>query len=108
MARATKRSAATTHELTFEEYLRLPVTKQRQEVIDGVIIASPTPTYEHQGLLGSLYRNLFGHVAAHGLGKVFMAPADVLIRKAPKLRTRQPDVLFLSTAKLVGLDLKRT
>jgi hypothetical protein len=45
MRRATRQPA--THELTFEEYMALPITKTRQEVIDGVIVMSPTPTFWH-------------------------------------------------------------
>src|SRR5689334_10231419 len=107
MARATKRPAAT-HELTFEDYLRLPETRKRQEVIDGVIVMSPAPTVRHQRILLRLARHFDDHVTRGGLGLVVMAPIDVLIRKAPKLQTRQPDLLFLSTEKLAGLDLDRT
>ena len=107
MARATKRPAAT-RELTFEDYLRLPETRKRQEVIDGVIVMSPAPTVRHQRILLRLARHFDDHVTRGGLGLVIMAPIDVLIRKAPKLQTRQPDLLFLSTEKLAGLDLDRT
>ena len=35
-----------------------------------------------------------------GIGKANVAPFDVLIRRFPKLQTRQPDVLFVSFARL--------
>ena len=37
-------------------------------------------------------------VREHQLGRVFIAPLDVLIRRDP-LRTRQPDVMFISNAR---------
>jgi Uma2 family endonuclease len=107
MTRAT-RQPPSAGELTFEEYLRQPMTKRRQEVIDGVTIVSPTPTVWHQRLSMRLARSCEDHVSQHNLGLIVPAPIDVLIRKAPKLRTRQPDLLFLGAAKLAGLDLKRT
>lgn len=82
-------------ELTLEEYLKTPVTKQRQEVIDGVIVILPTPTVGHQLILGNLYSPLRDFVARHGLGTVVMAPSDILITKIPKLRVRQPDLYLI-------------
>lgn len=98
---------ATAHELTFEEYMALPETMTRQEVVDGVIVMCPTPTYGHQRILNFLNHDLFDHVYDHDLGEIILSPADVLIRKQPKLRTRQPDLMYLSAAKAAGLDWKR-
>ncbi len=107
MSRATAQPSATGG-LTFEQYLTLPETMRRQEVIDGVIVMSPTPTFWHQQVLGRVFLRFNEFLGPLGLGRAFMAPADVLIRKVPKLRTRQPDLIFLGRAKLAGLDLKRT
>src|SRR3981189_161834 len=87
-------------ELTFEEYLQTPETNLRHEVIDGLIVMSPSPTVEHQLLLGNLYRPLFGYATQNDLGMMILAPADLLIRKIPKLRVRQPDLMFFPRGRL--------
>ena len=46
------------------------------------------------------WRNRRGYTRASGVGKVITAPYDVLIRRLPKLQTRQPDVLLISWARL--------
>ncbi len=85
--------------LTFDAYLALPEMRQRYEVIDGELIyMSPAPTPEHQILLRNLFRRLDRFVDTHDLGDVLFAPLDVLIRREP-LKTRQPDMLFVSKAR---------
>lgn len=88
--------AIDTQKLTYEEFLQLPETKQRYEVIDGELrFMSPGPTTQHQRILRNLFLLLYRFVETHSLGEVLFAPLDILIRRAP-LRTRQPDLLFVS------------
>ena len=87
-----------TKRLTFEEWQALPETKQRCEVIDGVLFMPPSPKDEHQWLGYRITSRLSPFVEDRELGVVLMAPRDVLIRREP-LRVRQPDVLFLSAAR---------
>ena len=84
--------------LTFEEYLLTPEMKQRYEIIDGELIMSPSPVPTHQWIIANLFRALDRFVRERQLGVVLFAPLDVIIRRAP-LRTRQPDLLFLSAAR---------
>ena len=81
--------------LTFEEYLRMPETTRRYEIIDGVMRMTPAPSVRHQLIVGRIYRRLAEHVESKRLGVVIHAPVDVLLSREP-LRTRQPDILFLS------------
>jgi Uma2 family endonuclease len=97
---------AVDRELSFEEYLRTPETKLRHEVIDGVILMSPSPTAEHQWLQGNLYRPLFAYAAQNGLGSIILAPSDLLIRKLPKLRVRQPDLMYFPRCRLSREDIR--
>jgi len=90
------RSQTKQRELTFDDYMATPETMRRHEVIDGVIEMSPAPLVKHQLLLGNLYRPLFDHTSRNDLGTIILAPADLLIRKTPKLRVRQPDLMFIS------------
>ena len=84
-----------TRKLTYEEYLKGPEIKARYNIVDGVMIMAPAPTMEHQRLLRQLFRLLDPFVTERGLGEVFFAPLDVIIQREP-LRTRQPDLLFVS------------
>lgn len=107
MSPATSQPSASAG-LTFEGYMALPETLRRQEVLDGVIVMSPAPTFEHQWVLGNLYRTLFDFVSTRALGAVALAPFDILIRKHPRLRTRQPDLVFFSGRRVSLEELKRT
>src|SRR4051812_31394452 len=94
-------------ELTLEEYLATPETMQRQEVIGGVIVTMPSPTIDHHLVLLNLYRYLFEFVSREGLGTIIVAPCDLLIRIQPKLRVRQPDLMYFSSARVSLDDLRR-
>ncbi|MCH8224634.1 MAG: Uma2 family endonuclease [Chloroflexi bacterium] len=85
-----------TRKLTYEDYLNGPEIKARYDIVDGVMTMAPAPTLEHQRLLRQLFKLLDSFVTEHGLGEVLFAPLDVVIQREP-LRTRQPDLLFVST-----------
>jgi Uma2 family endonuclease len=84
-----------TKRLTYEEFLELPEIKGRYEVVDGELIIAPSPTPKHQFNSRNLFLLLHHFVASHQLGEVLYAPLDVLVQQKP-LRTRQPDLLFIS------------
>src|ERR1700749_3191735 len=100
-------SLATDRELTFEEYMATPETMLRHEVIDGVIVMSPSPTYRHQDILFNLGQDVKTHVKLHQLGMVSTPPADVLIRKRPKLRVRQPDLMFIARGRMSRDEVRK-
>lgn len=81
--------------LTFENYLALPETKQRYEIVDGVLIMAPAPTPDHQWVAQEIFVLLRDFVGGRSTGVVLLAPVDLLIQRQP-LRTRQPDLLFLN------------
>ncbi len=87
-----------TKKLTFDQWQALPETKQRCEVVDGVLLMPPSPTPEHQILGLRIIRPVSLFVEENGLGLAIMAPCDVLISKEP-LRVRQPDIFYLSAAR---------
>ena len=92
-----------THRLTYEEYLKTPEIKARFDIVDGVMTIAPTPTVAHQRILGKLFSKLHQFVSGQQLGEVLFAPVDVIIRREP-LRTRQPDLLFVTNehASILG------
>jgi Uma2 family endonuclease len=89
-----------TQRLTYEEWLNLPETKQRYEIVDGVVCMAPGATVFHQRIMRRVERRLSDFVEINGLGEVFTPPLDILIQREP-LRTRQPDILFLSARRMV-------
>ena len=84
-----------TRKLTYEEYLAGPEIKARYDIVDGQMIVAPSPTLEHQIILGKLFVLVHQFVSERQLGEVLFAPLDVIIQREP-LRTRQPDLLFVS------------
>jgi len=84
--------------LTYQDYLAMPEVKRRYEIIDGELIMTPAPTPDHQWIVGEIYVSLRRFVKERNLGVVLAAPVDVMIQREP-LRTRQPDILYLSAER---------
>jgi len=84
--------------LTFEKWLALPETKQRYEIVDGVMLMAPAPTADHQWIMFEISVRLRSFVKERNLGVVLPAPVDLLIQRDP-LRTRQPDILYLNSGR---------
>jgi Uma2 family endonuclease len=84
--------------LTYQEYLDLPEMKARYSIIDGELVMAAAPTTEHQRAILELALKLTPFTRERRLGEVFIAPLDIVIRRDP-LRTRQPDLLFVSNAR---------
>ena len=84
--------------LTYQEYLKEPETMLRCEIVDGEVIMSAAPNIYHQRTIRRTFRPLDHFVADHGLGEIFFAPVDVIVRMEP-LRVRQPDLLFISNER---------
>ncbi|MFN3650010.1 MAG: Uma2 family endonuclease [Armatimonadota bacterium] len=85
--------------LTYQEYLSEGEIHARYEILDGERLFLTSPTRRHQRILMNVARVLRDYEQDTGMGEVLVAPQDVLIRKEP-LRTRQPDVLFISLDRL--------
>ncbi|MBX2799637.1 MAG: Uma2 family endonuclease [Myxococcales bacterium] len=75
-----------------EEFLSLPETTQRVELLDGEVIVARSPTWGHQNLVGRFYRALAAWADEHPPAAVALAPLDV--RFGPG-RILQPDVLLV-------------
>src|SRR5947199_7540330 len=81
---------------TYEEYYRLD-DDHRYEIIDGNLLMAPSPDMWHQDWSRDLTLVVATHVKRHNLGKVFVAPFDVVFDPE---NTVQPDLIFVSTANL--------
>jgi Uma2 family endonuclease len=84
--------------LTYQQYLDLPEMKARYSIIDGELVMDGAPTPDHQTILQELFVKLDSLMRALRLGRVFLAPLDIVIRRDP-LRTRQPDLMFISNTR---------
>ncbi|HLK55629.1 MAG TPA: Uma2 family endonuclease [Chthonomonadaceae bacterium] len=95
---------ATEEHLTFAQYIEgfdlNPPTTQPYEILDGVVHMVQTPNWRHQRIVGEIYLKFRQYENSSGRGMAGIAPFDVVIRQIPKLRTRQPDVCFISHERL--------
>ena len=88
--------ATTEHavKLTYDDYCRTP-DDERYELLNGELMMVPAPNMRHQRILLTLGRELDRFTEQHGLGKVYVAPCDVVLSDNDVV---QPDVLFVSRA----------
>ncbi len=82
--------------LTHSDYLLLP-EQDRRELIGGEFHVVPAPSIRHQDVLANLGFGLREYVRSNGLGKVMLAPVDVVLSEEDVV---QPDILFISSARL--------
>ena len=80
-------------EWTEDDYLSLPETNRIVELSSGRLIITPSPTIQHQRILGKLYRLIGDFVLLNKLGEVVLAPMDVRLCEG---RIREPDIVFMS------------
>jgi len=79
--------------LTYDDYVRFPEDGMRHELIDGAHYVTPSPNHEHQHVLGELFGAIWSHVKAHPIGRVYVAPFDVLFSRVDVV---EPDILYMS------------
>ena len=80
--------------LTYRDYLNLPESEdKRYEVIAGDLHMVPSPSSIHQTIVFKLAKILDAFVEANELGRVFIAPLDVVLSDIDVL---QPDIFFIS------------
>ena len=84
---------------TYEDYLTSPLIKGSYEFIDGEFIAMPGAGKRHQFIVVRLVGLFLTFEDQTKIGRTLTAPCDVVIQRKP-LRTRQPDVLFITNERL--------
>jgi Uma2 family endonuclease len=83
---------------TYDEMVaELPETNQPTELWNGEIVMSPAPHPHHQEIVLNFAQLLKALVTRGKLGKVYVSPVDVVLTQH---RVVQPDVLFISEARL--------
>ncbi len=83
--------------LDWKDYEELPEDGKRYEILNGDLFVSPSPSVNHQRIVGRLYRLLFAALEATGKGEVFLSPLDVRLSRFDIV---QPDLVFISNERL--------
>jgi len=69
----------------------------RCEVIDNTLYMSPSPSTNHQDILGDIFFKIKQILNQNGAGKVFIAPLDVYL--SSETDVVQPDIIYISKNK---------
>jgi Uma2 family endonuclease len=82
---------------TYADYTALPDDGQRYEIVNGVLLMTPSPSGAHQDTVGEIFYHLRTHLKLTGFGMVRLAPFDVELSPEDVL---QPDVFVVLNAHL--------
>jgi Uma2 family endonuclease len=82
--------------LTYDDLLLLPEDGKRHELIDGEHVVTPSPNTRHQVIAGNLHGFIWSHLQSHPVGRVFIAPLDVLFSAFDVV---EPDLLYVSNER---------
>ena len=86
--------------MTTDDYLRTPETVMPMELVYGLVReAAAAPTPGHQWMVGEIFAALRAHLEEHRVGRVWMAPIDVVLDRERHL-VMQPDVVVVANERL--------
>lgn len=95
--------ASTTSKIvTYEEWLKMPVTKRKEEVVDGEIITMPPAKWKHAEIINKLHRILVLQLDDNDFS-VSSSVFGVVIREEP-LTCREPDLAVFRRRSIVEQD----
>jgi len=83
--------------LTYQDLLEMSNDGKRYELIEGEVYMTPSPNWRHQEIVINLLTAIREFVTRHDLGKVGLAPLDVVFEPRNCL---QPDVFFIEKSRL--------
>ena len=89
--------------LTYEDFCLLPNDGKRYEIIEGELFVTPSPNFLHQIVVTDLTYYLSAYLKAHPLGRVIVAPFDVVFSQFDVV---EPDILYVSKARASVLTRK--
>jgi Uma2 family endonuclease len=87
---------ATLRPLTYDDLLQMPDDGQHYEIIAGELVVTPSPSWNHQRVLGEIYRLVDDFARQSGEGKVVFAPFDVVLGPHDIV---EPDLVFMASAQ---------
>src|SRR5205823_4782522 len=82
---------ATSTKFSHADLLVMPDDGKRREIVDGELFVTPSPLSGHQ-LIVSTIASAFLYLDDHPIGRLFMAPLDVIFGEYDVL---EPDLLFI-------------
>jgi Uma2 family endonuclease len=86
--------------LTYDDFVLFPDDGKRHELIDGEHYVTPSPNTRHQTIVGTLHFLIRTHLETHPIGRIFIAPFDVVFSDFDVV---EPDLLYVSNARLAGV-----
>jgi Uma2 family endonuclease len=92
--------AAPAVKLTYDDFVLFPDDGKRHELIDGEHYVTPSPNLAHQAILGNLYLAIASWLEGQPVGRVFLAPFDVIFSDFDVV---EPDLLYVSRARVPGI-----
>jgi Uma2 family endonuclease len=84
--------------MTLDVYFKTPETVKPAELARGVLRVAESPSARHQSAVMDMFRALDTHVRARRLGRMWVAPLDVVLNREPAIVV-QPDLFFVSTER---------
>jgi Uma2 family endonuclease len=83
--------------MTTKEFFQVTLHSERQyQLLNGRSIVNPAPTTRHQRIVLNLARRLDSFVESAELGKLWVAPCDVVLTNYDVV---QPDLFFVSSER---------
>ena len=79
--------------LTYSDYEKIEADGFRHELIEGEEFMTPAPNPDHQTVLLNIASLLRAHILPQKLGRVFVAPTDVVLSEHDVV---EPDVFFIT------------
>jgi len=80
---------------TAAKYLSQSDDGKLYEVLNGELIMAAAPNLRHQEIAGNIYESLKSFVRSRKLGKVYIAPVDVVLGDD----LAEPDIVFVSSER---------
>jgi len=95
--------AAETVLMTVEEFAALPPTDNFTELVRGVVIEMPPPSFRHGEVCSNVSWVLNSFVRPAGIGRVITNDAGVVTERDPDT-VRGPDLVFISNECLPSIS----
>jgi len=90
---------------TYNDYLAYTEhSDKRYELVEGELNMVPSPSFQHQKVLGRLFTILNNYVLKNNIGELVIAPIDLYI---DDISTLQPDIVFISKEKSYIIENNR-
>jgi Uma2 family endonuclease len=81
---------------TYDDLQQFPEDGKRRELVEGELYTMPSPSPEHQDIVGEFFFELKLFLRSNPLGRAFVAPVDVIFHIDDVVI---PDVMFVSSER---------